>query len=332
MKQELTSSLKFLGRLWVIVTAVIGSFVVLGIVGLILLFSKADTHHQPSLTPLSQKVIKQGSGGKIAILRLEGQITEGEEPSPLSGGKSISSTRVTKILDQLADDSEVKAVVLRIDSPGGAVVASDEIYRSVIALQKKKVVVASLGDVAASGGYYIAVGANQIVANPATITGSIGVIAQFPKLSGLYDKIGLEMRTFKSGKFKDIGSESRDLTEEEKAILNSIISTTYDQFVGVVATGRKMDEQKVRVLADGRIYSGKQAKDLGLVDEVGDFSTAVNSASKLAKVDSPTLVEYSDQSFIQAIFESQTKRLDLTAELRQLVPTTQFGMFYLWAP
>src|SRR5688572_22231711 len=208
MKQDFKSALKLIGKLWVIVTAVIGSFAVLAIAGIIFLVSKADTD-QLAQTPLSQKLIKQGSGGKIAILRLEGQISESEETGAFAAG-SISSTRVTKLLDRLADDPEVKAVVLRINSPGGAVVASDEIYRRVAELQKKKVVVASLGDVAASGGYYIAAGANQIVANPATITGSIGVIAQFPKLSGLYDKVGLEMRTFKSGEFKDLGSESRD--------------------------------------------------------------------------------------------------------------------------
>jgi protease-4 len=330
MKQDFKSALKLIGKLWVIVTAVIGSFAVLAIVGIIVLVSKADTD-QLAQTPLSQKLIKQGSGGKIAILRLEGQISESEETGAFAAG-SISSTRVTKLLDRLADDPEVKAVVLRINSPGGAVVASDEIYRRVAELQKKKVVVASLGDVAASGGYYIAAGANQIVANPATITGSIGVIAQFPKLSGLYDKVGLEMRTFKSGEFKDLGSESRDFTPEEREIVNGIITSSYDQFVSVIAEGREMDEAKVRELADGRIYSGTQAKDLGLVDEVGDFGTAVNSASKLANVNDPTLIEYSDQSFIEVLFESQSKKLDLTAGLREFVPQSQFGMFYLWTP
>ena len=323
--------LKRVGKLWVIVTAVIGSLFVFSMLGLVLAFSSAE-QREIGPQPLSEKVIKKGDPAKIAVLRLDGPISESDGSSGFSGSaQSISSTRVIKMLNQLAEDTDVKAVILRINSPGGAVVASDEVYRRVAALQKKKIVVASLGDIAASGGYYIAVGSNKIVANPSTLTGSIGVIAQFPKLSGLYDKLGVEMRTFKSGQFKDIGSESRELTEEEQQILESIIMGSYDQFVKAVSEGRKLDEAKVRDVADGRIYTGTQAKELGLVDELGDFETAVTAATSLAQLNNPTIVEYSDQSFFEALLSSKLQQFSIGADLSHIF-SDKFGVYYLWTP
>lgn len=323
--------LKALGRLWVVVTAVLGSLVLIGI-GVIILLVSGSEGPDASQPVLNQKIVKNGDENKIAILRLTGPISDAGDASGFGGPpNSISATRVKKILRSLADEDQVKAVVLRINSPGGAVVASDELYREIVELQKKKVVVVSFGDTAASGGYYIAAGANKIVANPSTITGSIGVIAQFPKLSGLYDKLGIEMRTIKSGEFKDIGSESRDLTDAERQILDQIIMTSYDQFVQAIVDGRKMDEAKVRALADGRIYSGKQAKELGLVDELGGLETALQQAAELAKLENPTHVEYSDDNFFQALFGAQANRLSLGASLDDVFPT-EFGVFYLWSP
>lgn len=323
--------LKALGRLWVVVTAVLGSLVLIGIGVIILLVSRSEGP-EASQPLLNQKIVKSGDENKIAILQLTGPISDAGDASGFVGPpNSISANRVKKILRSLADEDQVKAVVLRINSPGGAVVASDELYREIVELQKKKVVVVSFGDTAASGGYYIAAGANKIVANPSTITGSIGVIAQFPKLSGLYDKLGIEMRTIKSGEFKDIGSESRDLTDAERQILDQIIMTSYDQFVQAIVDGRKMDEAKVRALADGRIYSGKQAKELGLVDELGGLETALQHATELAMLENPTHVEYSDDNFVQTLFGAQVKRLSLGASLDDVFPT-EFGVFYLWSP
>lgn len=334
----MTSNLKAvflaLGKLWMVATAVIGSLLVFALIGIAVAFSQSESSVDvPS--PLSQKVIKKGSEDKVALVRLEGAISESESPGGLTGGgMSVSSTRVNKILDGLAEDDSVKAVVLRINSPGGTVVASDEIYRKVIALQKKKIVVASLGDTAASGGYYIAAATNKIVANPATITGSIGVIAHLPKLQGLYEKVGFEMRTIKSGEFKDIGSESRDMTDKELAIFNSIIAGSYDQFVKAITEGRNMDEAKVRVLADGRIYSGIQAKENGLVDELGDLDDAIQLANTSAKIENPTIVEFSDKSFFETLLSSQASKLSLGsslgADLNQLFP--QAGVYYMWKP
>lgn len=326
---------KTIGKLWIVATAVIGSLLVFALIGIAVALSSGETSFEGA-APLSQKVIKNGGEDKVALLRLEGPISESESSGGLTGASgSVSSTRVNKILDGLMEDDSVKAVVLRINSPGGTVVASDDIYRKVTALQKKKPVIASLGDTTASGGYYIAVASNKIVANPATITGSIGVIAQFPKLSGLYEKIGLEMRTIKSGEFKDIGSESRDLTDAEKAILNSIIKDSYDQFVAAVSQGRKMDEAKVRQLADGRIYSGKQAKENGLVDELGGLEDAIDLAADTANIEDPTIVEFSDKSFFESLLSSQAEKLSISsavgADLSRIFPQ-EFGVYYLWRP
>jgi protease-4 len=321
-------ALRFLGKLWVIVTAVIGSLVVLSI-ALIFIAAKNSSKESPQMS-VSKKVVRSGGTSKIAIVNLGGQIMDDDGQGGFgSGGNLISANRVIRILQQIETDNEVKAVVLRINSPGGSVVPSDEIYREVRKLQDKKPVVASLGDVAASGGYYIAAGTNKIVANPASITGSIGVIAQMPQLSGLYSKIGVEMRTFKSGKFKDIGSESRDMTPEEQGIINGIITDSYDQFVLAVSQGRKMDEGRVRQLADGRIYTGKQAKENGLVDELGTLDTAITLAGDMSHVNNPTVIEYTNQSFWESLFQSKVPQIAEMATLQQLIPSNKVGVYYL---
>ena len=320
-------TLQLFGRLWVIGTSVIGTLVVWGFLFLfVMLRSSSDQVTEPSL---NQKTLRQNGPDKIAVVNLNGPIFD-TDAGPFSGSDAaISAQRVTHLLEKLQNADDVKAVILKINSPGGAVVASDEIYQQVRLLQQHKVVVASLGDVAASGGYYIASGANKIVANPASITGSIGVIAQLPQLSGLYEKIGVEMRTIKSGEFKDIGSESRDTTAEEQAIFDSIIKDSYDQFIQAIVTGRKMDEASVRKLADGRIYSGKQAKANGLVDELGDFQTTIKITEDLARISNATLVEYSDQSFFESLLSSKFSNLSGLKVFEKMIPTQQFGIYYL---
>jgi protease IV len=320
---------KWVGKAILVVMAVIGSLVVAGIVGLFIMATSSSSEPAVPL-PLSQKVIESGSSDIVAIVNISGEIGEDTPSNPLGGGVAgVSARRMTRLLDKLADDEAVKAVVLRIDTPGGGVVASDEIYRKVKELRDQKPVVVSMGNVAASGGYYIAAGASHIIANPATLTGSIGVIAQFPELSGLFEKIGLEFRTFKSGEFKDMGSPSRQITPEETAILNTITTQAYDQFVMAIVDGRQMDQAKVRQLGDGRIYTGQQAKDNGLVDQLGTLDDAVAVAGKMAEVSDPTVSEYSDQSFFQALFESKLEGLGLGAQLEQLVPTSHSGLYYL---
>ncbi|MEK6678762.1 MAG: signal peptide peptidase SppA [Nitrospirota bacterium] len=216
---------------------------------------------------------KMGIGGeKIAIINIKGVI--------------VDSKSTVREIRKYADNPSVKAVIVRIDSPGGGVVASQEIYEELKWLKEKKQkkVVASMGTVAASGGYYVACASDWIVANPGTLTGSIGVIMEFANLEGLFKKIGVEGVIIKSGKHKDIGSPFRSITKDEKELLQAIIDDVYAQFISAVADGRKMKPEAVKELADGRIFTGRQAKELKLVDELGTMQDAINITARLAGI------------------------------------------------
>ncbi|MHB1400418.1 MAG: signal peptide peptidase SppA [Trichloromonadaceae bacterium] len=209
-------------------------------------------------------------GDKVAIIAVEGMI--------VSGGKTIER------LHAAADDASVKAVVLRIDSPGGGVGPSQEIHDEVVKLVQSKPVVVSMGSLCASGGYYIAAPASRIFANPGTITGSIGVIMEFTNIQDLLDKIGLKNRVVKSGKHKDIGSPVRPMSAEDEAILQGLIDDVHSQFVEAVAAGRKLEVATVKPLADGRIFTGRQAQTSGLVDELGNLESAIAAAAELGGI------------------------------------------------
>jgi protease-4 len=209
-------------------------------------------------------------GDKISVIPIVGPITD--------------SHRITSQLVRFKKDKGIRAIILRIDSPGGAVGPTQEIYKEVQRTTETKKVVASLGGVAASGGYYIAAAADRIVANPATITGSIGVLMQFFRAEELFKKIGVSLEVLKSGEFKDIGSPHRELTEEDRKVINEVMSDIQKQFVEAVAESRNMPVDEVRAIADGRIFSGAKAKDLGLVDILGNFHDAVDTAKNLAGI------------------------------------------------
>lgn len=215
---------------------------------------------------------------KVGIIPIEGVIGDSEE--------------LVEQIEAFADDKRIAAVVLRIDSPGGGVVASQEIYQAVRELKKKKKVVASMGSVAASGGYMIAVAADRIVANPGTITGSISTVLHYANVEELLKKVGVRSSVIKSGKFKDIGSPSREMTPEERSLLQAIVDDIYDQFVRIIAENRQLPLQKIFDLADGRIFSGRQAKELGLVDELGGLQDSVLLAGRLAGMEgTPEVVQ-----------------------------------------
>lgn len=201
-------------------------------------------------------------------------------------GTIANSEPVVKWINELTKNTKVKGILIYINSPGGSAVASDEIYRAILRFKGKRKgpVVAYISQVGASGGYYVACAADKIVINPASITGSIGVIAEFPEFSGLLEKVGVKMRVIKSGKNKDIGSPFRNMTEEEKKIIEKLIDEAYSRFVKIVSKGRGIPESKVRDLADGRIYSGEDAVKLGLCDTLGDFITAKEIMKNMLKV------------------------------------------------
>ena len=210
-------------------------------------------------------------GGKVAVLPISGLITDSEA--------------AIEQLKKFAKDDSVKAIVVRLNTPGGGVGPSQEIYEEVRKIRGKKVIVASMGALAASGGYYIACGADKIFANPGTITGSIGVIMQFVNVKDLIDKIGVKGFVIKSGSFKDTGSPIREMSPEERMLLQSVIDNVHSQFVNAVVEGRKLPREDVLAIADGRILSGEQAKEMGLVDVLGNQEDAVAEAGKMAKIE-----------------------------------------------
>jgi protease-4 len=202
---------------------------------------------------------------------------------PINGIIRDADTIIEQMI-AFRNDRQIKAIILRIDSPGGGVGPSQEIYSETRRTSRTKKVVASLGSVAASGGYYVASAADSIVANPGTLTGSIGVLMEFVRVEELLKKIGVEMQVIKSGEFKDIGSPNRKMTHKEKEMLLTLLEDIRNQFVTAVSQGRNMPEEAVLALADGRIFSGRQAKDLGLVDSLGNFRDAVSVAKRLAHI------------------------------------------------
>jgi protease-4 len=187
-------------------------------------------------------------------------------------------------LDKWSETGSIRAIVLQVNSPGGGVAASQEIYDAVLRARDEKPVVVSMASVAASGGLYIACAADQIVANPGTLTGSIGVIFKFHTFKDLMDKVGIGTETIKSGELKDVGSYERPLTEKEHAMLQSVVDDSYQQFVAVIAEGRDLSEEEVKRFADGSVFTGRQAAGLGLVDSLGGLHEAVNIAADLGKI------------------------------------------------
>jgi protease-4 len=209
-------------------------------------------------------------GEKVALVRVTGVI--------------LDSTDIIDELREYEKNSSIKAVVLRIDSPGGAVAPSQEIYEEILKIKENKKIIVSMGTVAASGGYYIAAPADKIVANAGTLTGSIGVIMEIPNISGLMQKIGVETQVIKSGEHKDIASMFKSLKPEEKQILQNVLDDVHNQFIMAVSEGRKKKFEEIKKLADGRIFTGRMAKELGLVDELGNLQDAIMLAGKLTGI------------------------------------------------
>lgn len=207
-------------------------------------------------------------GEKVGVIPIEGIIGDAGE--------------IIDQINEFADSNGIRAVVLRIDTPGGSVAPSQEIYQAVRELRKKKKVVVSMGSVAASGGYLIAVAADRIVANPGTITGSISAVMHYANVEELLKKVGVRSSVIKSGKFKDIGSPVREMTAEERSLIQGIVDDIYDQFVRTVSENRKIPLSKIVQLADGRVFTGRQAKELGLIDDLGGLQDAVLLAGRLS--------------------------------------------------
>jgi protease-4 len=230
-------------------------------------------------------------GARVAVVEVEGVIGVGAE-------RGLDPESIIRTLGEYRDDPSVRAVVLRIDSPGGVVAPTQEIFTAVRRLREaKKPVVASLGSIAASGGYYVAVSADRIFASPGTLTGSIGVVMQLANVEGLLKKVGVEYVVVKAGAYKDVGNFARAMTPEERRILQSLLDDVYDQFITAVAEGRGLEPQAVRGFAEGRIYSGRQAQGLKMVDELGGLEDAIEAAAKMAGLPPKPKVLYPRRRF-----------------------------------
>lgn len=270
-----------------------------------------------------RRPVGAAAGRTVGVIHIEGMMLGGHGGSSLLGGAVAGSDTIIAQLKQAREDPAVDAVVLRINSPGGSSAAAQEIGVEIGRLREAgKTVVASMGDTAASGGYWVAALADRIVANPSTTTGSIGVIIQYSNYEELYRKAGVELHVIKSGPHKDMGSAAREMTETEKELLQAMVDDVYEQFVDVVAAGRKMEPARVREIADGRILTGRQALDLGLVDTLGNFYDAIDVAAATAGLgERYTVREFGRVPFWQMFLTGLGGRGGGSAAVDPLVPT-----------
>jgi len=270
------------------------SFLILCTIGAVVIISVA------SLFFLGKRDSGFRFGEKVGVVEIRGVI---------ANPKSIILQ-----LRKFRENEDVKAIVLRINSPGGGVGPSQEIYSEVKKTTLQKKVVASMGAIAASGGYYVAAASDHIMANPGTITGSIGVVMEFANMEELFKKIGISAHVIKSGDYKDIGSPLRKMTSEERRLLKGFVDNVHQQFVAAVAEGRKMSEESIRALADGRILSGQQAQELGLLDSLGNMEDAIAMAVKLGGIKGKPSIVYGEKkrfSVLEFILGSKlTEALD----------------------
>lgn len=266
----------------------------------------------------------------IALVHIYGPIRIGERANAWSISP-YGADRIIKKLKEIRENKFIKAVVLRINSPGGSVGAVQEIYREITKIrQKGKKVVVSMGDIATSGSYYLACPADKIIAEGGSLTGSIGVIMVIGNVEIMFTKIGIETKIIKSGEYKDIGSFVRKMTNEEKAILQGIINNAYEQFVRAIAEGRKMDIDKVRSLADGRIFTGEQALDVGLIDEIGNREDAIELAAKLAGIKKKPKIISRLESPLETIFGVLENSKFPNAFLEKIFPQQKIRFEYIW--
>ena len=300
-----------------------------------------DIELQPRIRPLREETVEGEGKAKILLMDVSGVLAD-ETGSVVLGTPPPRVPIVARVREELQkaeDDDEVRALIVRINSPGGTITASDLIYREieVFKTRRKVPVITIMMDVAASGGYYAALAGDTIMALPTTVTGSIGVVMLTVNAQGLMEKIGVAPLAIKSGAMKDAGSPFRPLTEQERAVFQSVIDQMYARFVGLIVRSRKMPEEKVRAAADGRIYTAEQAKALGLVDEIGYMDDAVAAARKAAGVAQARVVMYHRPKEYRSNYYSTapapTPGVDTTLQqLTALVSGSGARFLYLWWP
>jgi protease-4 len=312
--------------LWAIIGVVVGAFLpiflcvclivaTIGGLGASLGAAAPSSEVFPGASPVAVRHISGPlSGPAVAVISVNGPIISGEVSDfDLTGVAEVAaSAEIARLIKRAASDDEVKAILLKVDSPGGSVIGSDEIYNALKKVDKP--IVVQMGALAASGGYYVSMAASHIVAHPDTLTGSIGVISEFTNIEGLYEKLGLKSTVIKSGEFKDFGNPTSPFTEEDRALWQAVIDEVYEHFVKIVADGRKLPVEEVKKLADGRIYTGRQALKLKLVDQLGYFEDAVDKAAALGGISGePRVIEYRRQTPFTQLFGLSVARAIMAA-------------------
>jgi len=288
---------------------------------------------------MMEEVLEEGDAfNKIVVLTVNGAIQDTGSTSPFLDSSGYSHRHFMEQLNYLKEDNTVKAVVLRVNTPGGGVVESAEIHDKIVEIQEetKKPVYVSMGSMAASGGYYISAPAKKIYASPETMTGSLGVIMQGVNYSGLAEKYGVEFVTIKSGPYKDIMSGSREMTEKEREILQEMINNSYEGFVKVISEGRGMTVDEVKRIADGRIYDGHQALELNLIDGFGHLEDVIEVVKKDEKLNDAQVIQYTENFGLNSLLSMGTQKLmgkdlEMAGLMKLLSQPNSPRLMYLYA-
>lgn len=334
------------GKRWAALAIAFGLFIFSVLINFLTTFAFTDVESSVSKLfeandeMFQEKVLKEGDEAKkIAVLDVNGTIQDtGEAQSILSNG-GYSHQEFMKELEHVKTDHTVKAIIIRVNSPGGGVVESAEIHDKIQEIQKdtKKSVYISMGSMAASGGYYISTAADKIFASPETLTGSLGVIMQGYNYAGLAEKYGVKFETIKSGPYKDIMSPTRDMTKEERKILQNMIDHSYEGFVNVISEGRGLSVKEVKKIADGRVYDGRQAKQLHLIDQFGYFDDCIKQMKEDHDLAGAQVVSYTENFGIGSLFNMSASKIignkdaELTNLLKLMSQSNSPRLMYLYA-
>lgn len=287
----------------------------------------------------SEKTIEEGSvTKKIAIIDLDGVIQDNGDVTSIWSSGGYNHKLFMEQLNHAKDDNATKAIILRVNTPGGGVVESAEIHRKIVQIQEetKKPVYVSMGGIAASGGYYVSAPADKIFASPETMTGSLGVIMQGTNYGELAKKLGVDFVTIKSGEYKDIMSQTREMTEAERNIMKSMLDNSFNGFVKVIAEGRNMPEERVREIADGRIYDGRQAKELDLIDDFGYLEEVIEAIRADYSLDGASVVRYGAYSGFPSLFGTAMQKItgkegEMFGAFKMLTQPNSPRLMYLYA-
>ena len=306
------------GKRWAALGIAVGLFIASTVINLLSTFAFSDAENAftdmfaVSEEMFAEEIIEEGDMlSKIAVLSINGVIQDTGDAESFFESPLYNHQAFMEQLDYVKESDDVKAIILQVNSPGGGVVESAQIHDKIKEIQKetKKPVYVSMGSMAASGGYYVSAPADKIFASPETLTGSLGVIMQGVNYAGLAEKYGVEFTTIKSGPYKDIMSPSRPMTEDERKILQSMIDNSYEGFVKVISEGRGMSVERVKEIADGRIYDGRQAKQLKLIDGFGYLEDVIDSVRKDQKLGDATVVKYTESMGFGSFFSMSAQKI-----------------------